>query len=206
MIKNVIFDFGNVITIFSPEKMTKPYVEKESEIKLVSDVVFDRIYWDRLDRGTISDEEVKAGIRSRLGEELGEVGCRVYDNWMFNLEPVEGIRDIILSLKKSGKKLYILSDISIGFANGYKRVGWLNELFSNFDGFVFSGTVGMVKPSEEIFRHLLDTYALEADECLFIDDRKANIDGANSVGIRGIVFDGNCEELKKRIGEMPIEL
>ncbi len=201
MIKNVIFDFGNVITIFDPEKMTKPYVENDADLKCVSEVVFDRLYWDPLDRGTIDDEEVREALRLRLGERLGEIGCRVYDNWMFNLEPVEGVTELILSLKKSGKKLYILSDISKGFAKGYRNVEWLNRLFSNFEGFVFSGTVGMVKPSKEIFEHLLKTYSLNADECLFIDDRKANIDGAASVGIKGIVFDGDCETLKKSLKE-----
>lgn len=206
MINNVIFDFGNVITFFNPEKMTMPYVDNETDLRIVSEVVFDRLYWDRLDRGTIDDDEVREAIRSRLGEGLRDVGCRVYDNWMFNLEPVEGMADIISDLKKSGKKLYILSDISKGFANGYKRVEWLNALFANFDGFVFSGTVGMVKPSREIFKYLLNTYELDANECLFIDDRKANIDGANSVGIRGIVFDGNPENLKKSLGEIADEL
>ena len=48
MIKNYIFDFGNVLTNFYPDKLTEPFVTDKEARKYISDVVFDRIYWDGL--------------------------------------------------------------------------------------------------------------------------------------------------------------
>ena len=57
MIKNVVFDFGQVLVHFDPKYMTEQYVKNTEDAKLVEEVVFDRMYWDKLDLGTISNEE-----------------------------------------------------------------------------------------------------------------------------------------------------
>ena len=82
MYKNIIFDFGNVLAEFYPEKLTRACVKDERSIKLVSDVVFDRLYWNKLDDGTISDDEVKTEILKRLPDNLHESAVSVYDGWV----------------------------------------------------------------------------------------------------------------------------
>lgn len=197
MIKNYIFDFGNVLAEFYPERMTARYITGEKEIKRVAAIVFDRLYWDRLDEGIITDEEVKAGIRSRLPEELCDDACKVYDNWVSSMVPVKGMYEVICSIKNKGGKLYLLSNISKGFAENYKNIEWINELLSKFDGLVMSGEIGIVKPHREIFEYILDRFNLKAEECIFIDDREENILGGETVGIKGYLFDGDAEKLKK---------
>ncbi len=200
MIKNYIFDFGNVLANFYEEMLTEPYVQDEVLRKTISTVVFDRLYWDKLDDGSITDDEVKAEIRRRLPKEHGELGCLVYDSWVKTLTPVPGMPELVADLKRAGKKLYLLSNISIGFGETYQEVPWIRELLECFDGLVLSGQIGMVKPHREIFEHLLDTYSLEAKECLFIDDRAENLKGAKEVGIGGYLFDGNAEKLRTYLG------
>ena len=200
MIKNYIFDFGNVLANFYEEMLTEPYVQDEVLRKTISTVVFDRLYWDKLDDGSITDDEVKAEIRRRLPKEHGELGCLVYDSWVKTLTPVPGMPELVADLKRAGKKLYLLSNISIGFGETYQEVPWIRELLECFDGLVLSGQIGMVKPHREIFEHLLDTYSLEAKECLFIDDREENLKGAKEVGIGGYLFDGTAEKLRTYLG------
>ena len=77
MIKNVVFDFGQVLVRFEPEYMTGQYIKDENDIKLMSQVLFDRLYWDKLDKGTISDEEVVALSNERLPEHLREKTAKV---------------------------------------------------------------------------------------------------------------------------------
>ena len=200
MIKNYIFDFGNVLAEFYPEKLTKPYVEDEKLRKEISEIAFDRLYWDKLDDGSITDEEVKVGILSRTDEKTGEIACRVYDNWINSLTPVPNMEKLIYDIRKTDKKLYLLSNISIGFAERYGEAKWIKELFACFDGLVFSGPLGKVKPDREIFEHLLGEYNLKAEECLFIDDSEKNIFGAENVGIKGYLFDGDAEKLREYLG------
>lgn len=200
MIKNYIFDFGNVLSQFYPDKLTAPFVSDEKMLKIISDVVFDRLYWDRLDDGSITDEEIKADIKNRLPDELGEVGCKVYDNWISSMTPVPNMKELVIDIKNSGKKLYLLSNISTGFAKGYKDVPWLKELLDCFDGLVFSGEIKLIKPNREVFEYLLEKFSLKADECLFIDDSEKNVIGAKTAGIDGYLFDGDAEKLRKYLG------
>ncbi|MBQ2897152.1 MAG: HAD family phosphatase [Clostridia bacterium] len=197
MIKNYIFDFGNVIAKFCPDDLTACYVSDPHQRRIVSDVVFDRLYWAKLDEGSITDDEVKKQISLRLPEDLREVSCMVYDNWVKNLTPVDGMQKLISDIKKNDKKLYLLSNISIGFANNYKNVTWLKEIFSKFDGLVFSGPIGMVKPNKNIFEFILEKFELNSDECIFVDDCVMNINGAENAGIKGYFFDGDSEKLRK---------
>ena len=73
----------------------------------------------------------------------------------------------------------------------------IKELFSLFDGLVFSGPIGMIKPSREIFEHLLEKYSLDAKECIFIDDSELNINGAKAAGLNTYRFDGNADKLRE---------
>ncbi len=197
VIKNYIFDFGNVLAEFYPDRLTAPFVTDEEIKKQISDVVFDRAYWDRLDSDSITEDEVKKAISGRLPENLGEIACRVFDNWIKNITPVKKMQQLIYDIQKTDKKLYLLSNISIRFANSYTEVEWIKELLDCFDGLVFSGIVGKVKPGREIFEHLLENFDLKADECLFIDDNAENIEGAKAVGIQGYLFDGSADKLRK---------
>ena len=196
MKQNIIFDFGNVLGCFSTDCLTAPYVDTEEERIQIRDVVFDRLYWDPLDRGAITDEEVVAGICSRLPGRLHREACAVYENWVNTMTPVPGMHDLILELKQQGYKLYVLSNISLGFAKSYHTIPWIRHLFELFDGLCLSATVGMAKPDGEIFQYVLDTFGLKAEDSLFIDDCQPNIDGAKSIGIEGYLFDGDVEKLK----------
>lgn len=201
MIKTYIFDFGNVLANFYPEKLTAPYVSDEAERKHLAQTVFDRAVWDKLDDGTYSDEDAKTEICKNLPEEKHEVACRIYDNWIENLTPVTGMVELIEDIRREGdKKLYLLSNISRGFAANFCKTAWIRDLFDNFDGLVLTGTLGIVKPTREIFEYMFDTYGLRAGECLFVDDSEKNIRGAEAVGINGYLFDGDAQKLRKELG------
>lgn len=200
MIKNYIFDFGNVLAEFYPERLTAPFTEDAEMRKYISEVVFDRAYWDKLDSGSITDDEVRAEIRSRVPCTAGDLACRVYDNWINTMTPVKGMQQLICDIRKTDKKLYLLSNISIGFAENYGKVEWIKELLDRFDGLVLSGTIGKIKPNRDIFEHLLETFDLNSDECLFIDDNAKNIEGAKCVGIEGYLFQGDAQQLRNYLG------
>ncbi len=197
--KNYIFDFGMVLVRFDTEYMTKQYIKDTADCKLAKDIIFDRKYWDKLDDGTITDSEVKEGIKSRLPERLWDGALKAYDNWLYNLPFIDGMVELVKEIKQKGGKIFILSNISKGFAENYKNVPDLKGLFSLFDGLVFSAPLGMVKPSAEIFEYLLKKYNLQRNDTVFIDDSPKNINGAKAVGINAILFDGNAEKLRQKL-------
>ena len=197
MFKNIIFDFGNVIAEFNPDKLTAPYAENKEDLRLLSDVVFDRLYWDGLDAGTVSDAYVKEKIANRLPLHLKDAGLKVFDNWINNMTPVPNVREVIFKLKKEGKRLFLLSNISIGFSENYKKTPWINEVLSEFDGLILSGVTGLLKPDPEVFEYILSKYNLKREETLFIDDSPKNIKGAEAVRLRGYLFNGDGLKLER---------
>ena len=134
-----------------------------------------------------------------MPEELHNGACQVYDGWIYLKKPIDGMQKLVADIKSQGGKLYLLSNISKGFAENYHKNVWVGELLSLFDGLVFSGPLGIVKPDAKIFNYLLDTYNLNADECIFIDDSPKNVLGAEKVGIKGYLFDGDAKKLRKEL-------
>ena len=84
MYKNIIFDYGQVIISFDPYYMTNVYIKDEEVCKKLSEIIFDRLYWDGLDDGSITDDEVKLEIKKRVPQEYIESALKVYDNWYHN--------------------------------------------------------------------------------------------------------------------------
>ena len=200
MLKNFIFDLGHVLTPFEAYDLTRVYVKDESKVALVAETVFDRLYWDRLDAGTIGDDEVTEGFLSRLPEELHEAALDAYNNWIINLHPMPGMCELIRELKEKGGKVFLLSNTSVNLYNNYHRNPWMKELFECFDGLVVSGVIKKTKPNREIYEYVLDRYGLEASETIFIDDNQKNIEGCRAVGIEGYLFDGDAQRLRKHLG------
>lgn len=202
MIKNIIFDFGNVITRFHPNELTAACVPDKKKQNQIIDIVFDRAYWERLDAGTITDEEAKEAMCSRLPAELHDDARAVYDNWVKNLLPVDGMPELVAAVKKTGLKLFLLSNISHKFATEYDDTPWIKKVFSLFDGLIFSSRLNIIKPNPAIYVHLLKTYNLRADECIFVDDNAANIAAANALGITGILFEGSSTQLMSQLNKL----
>ena len=199
MIKNVVFDFGQVLVHFVPEYMVGVYVSDPEDKALLCEVVFDRLYWDRLDAGTIENEEVMDAVRARLPERLHEVASKIYYNWIYNIPEIDGMRELVLHLKNDHRVgLFLLSNISKYFAEHQGEI----PILSHFDGLVLTGPIGIVKPTREIFAYLCEKFDLNPDETIFIDDNENNIKGACAFGIHTYRFDGNAQGLREYLDEI----
>ncbi len=190
-LKNVIFDFGQVMVRYDPHYITTQYVGDPTDAALIEEILFDRAYWDRLDAGTITDEELLTSAHARLPQRLWEAADSIYGNWFRHLPEIGGMRELVRELKEAGLRVLLLSNISKGFAAHADEIPCLAE----FDGCVFSAVVGLVKPHREIFAHICNTYGLSPTETLFVDDSEKNIRGSEAYGIAGYLFDGDAEKL-----------
>ena len=199
MIINLIFDFGQVMVSFKRKYMVERFVTDPEDSALLQKVVFDRLYWDRLDAGTITDEETLHLVCERLPDRLHSSARDIYYNWIYNIPEIEGMSDLIREMKeKYGVKVYLLSNISKYFASHSSEIPCL----ADFDGCVLSSTCGFTKPHKEIYEHICTKFSLIPEECIFIDDRADNIEGAERFGIKGYIFDGDSERLKKYLNNL----
>ena len=75
------------------------------------------------------------------------------------------------------------------------------SVFQHFEGEIISCEVHLIKPEKEIYQLLLDTYNLEPEQTMFIDDRVENVEAAATLGIIPFHFDRrnpekSCEQLR----------
>ena len=192
-IKNVVFDFGQVIVHFEPEYMVGQYVQSRGDKELLCEVLFDRLYWDKLDEGTITDEETLSAVFARIPERLWSVAEEIYYNWIYNIPEIDGMRALVRYIKeKYGVRVLLLSNISKYFAAHREEIPVLSE----FEYCVFSGLISVTKPSKAIFDHLCEVGNIKPEQTVFVDDNINNINASKSFGFNGYLFDGDAAKLK----------
>ena len=99
--------------------------------------------------------------------------------------PIEGTVEILAKLRARGAKLYFLSNYS---AETYPLALGRFEFLSWFAGGIVSGAHGVLKPDPEIYRLLIERYAIDPRRAVFIDDVAVNAEAARAFGIRDIHF------------------
>ncbi|NCN38909.1 MAG: hypothetical protein COY38_04775 [Candidatus Aenigmarchaeota archaeon CG_4_10_14_0_8_um_filter_37_24] len=105
--------------------------------------------------------------------------------WFNNFKVKQDLVDFALSLKKSGKKIGILSDQFFERAEYLKdNLDWMKE----FDCVLFSSDFGVTKHDKKFFKILIEKAKLKPEEIFFTDDDEKNVEVARSVGIKGINF------------------
>ena len=195
MIKNLIFDFGNVVVRFDPDYMTGCVTKEKGEFETLRDVVFNPKTFEKTDKGEITAEQHKAIVCADLPAHLHKKACEILDTWYLNLPFWPGMKQLLKDAKKAGYKLYLLSNINIQFSENRAKVDKLKL----FDGIGLSSEIKHVKPEPIIYNTLLERNNLNPRDCIFIDDRQINVDGGEAVGIKGYLFDGETEKLRDYI-------
>lgn len=182
MVKNIIFDLGNVVLKYDNLAYLRSKVEDNDKIDKLRDIIFGGPEWIMLDEGTITEETAIEQI-CRNNPELEADIRNVFDNWYSLLEPIESAVEIISELKEKGYKLFFLSNFH---DKAFQVVVEEYPFFTLFDGGIASYREKIIKPNLEIYRKLLDGYKLKPEECIFIDDVNENIIAGEQVGIKGI--------------------
>ncbi|MBQ3383934.1 MAG: HAD family phosphatase [Erysipelotrichaceae bacterium] len=199
MIKNIIFDMGRVLVEFYPEDfLTKEGITDKEERELLLREIFHHEDWTNMDAGIMTEQEMYDEAVKRIPEHLHQTAHNLIFDWNDPIIPVKGMEDFVRECKEKGYGIYLLSNASVA-----QPVYWLRiPGHQYFDGTVVSALEKVMKPDVRIYQILLDRYGLKAEECLFIDDVQRNIAGAEKAGIRGYLFDGNVDKLRKYMGDL----
>ena len=196
MLKNIIFDFGNVIMNWNPDEILNHYQLTPSEHDLLKKVIVKSKEWFEIDAGKINEKEATQIFVSRVPEQLQDKVKQIMDTWPQNVDFYEPVFLFMEQLRKHGFRIYALSNTGMQFANFVKN----SEIGDYFDGFVFSAKEKIMKPNPKIYQKLLDRYNLQVDECLFVDDLSENTAAAEKLGMQAFTFKiDQLGELKKKI-------
>lgn len=187
MIKNIIFDLGNVVLKLRWDIVLDKYSDNIEDKKLLNKVIFESEEWQKLDEGTIAKSNAIHVMLSKLPERLHNSCIGIMNDWQEGFIINTEILEFIDSLKTNGYKTYILSNAPLDVPEYLEK----NNLNKYFDGKIISAEEKIAKPDRKIYELILNRFSLIPDECLFLDDKPENIGGAISCGINGYVFDYN---------------
>lgn len=184
MIKNIIFDMGNVLVDFC--------WEEDFHNKGLHGEIFERVAnattrneaWNEFDLANMDYEGIINNFIKNDPEIADEIRIATSSvGGMIRKKPYA--EEIIGRAKKAGYKVYLLSNFSLqAFDEAASELSYIPLA----DGAVFSCDYHVVKPYPEIYNILLEKYNLKAEECVFLDDSEKNIKGGENCGIKGIVF------------------
>ncbi len=102
-------------------------------------------------------------------------------HFLVNIPETEAL---IRELAGEGYRLFCLSNMSAEYYDYMKD----RDVFRLLEGHLISAHEKVIKPEEAIYQLLLERYGLKAEETLFIDDLKPNVEAAERLGIRTVHF------------------
>ncbi|QHS56380.1 HAD family phosphatase [Mucilaginibacter sp. 14171R-50] len=187
-IKNIIFDYGNVI--FSIDFRRAQQAFKALGIS-DAEAFFghrqqDEIF-DRFDRGEVSADEFRAYIKTKTGNPA-VTDQQITDAWnslLLGIAP--GNHDLLLKFKEKYRTFLLsnINDIHYTHIMNYLKTDFGFEDNEHlFEKTYYSHLVGKRKPQTDFFEQVLAENNLNAKETLFIDDSPQHLEAAKTLGIQ----------------------
>lgn len=156
--------------------------------------------WNNADMGEWSSLEIWATVGFQGDLE------KIERNYLDTIELNDGFLDFIKAVRNK-YKLAIISNDSSRWSKYLREKFNINQYF---DVISISGDLKIRKPDERIFRLTIEKLAVDAAECLYVDDRRGYLGAANRLGMNTILFNSrnvpykgdvvhNFEELMSRV-------
>ena len=194
--KFFVFDLGGVLSV--------PMVSK----KLYEQIKWKVSYEEFLDKFNNSEESIKVHKGEISTKEFFEYLKRYMDDnitleefknkYVNNNKFFNDTIEIIKKLKNLGYKVYLLSNLKeIDYEKFIKHfdVSIFDELFLSFK-------LGMLKPNDDIYQHVINKLNTKPENIYFFDDNKENVEGAIKNGINAYQVTG--ETVKKAVDNILI--
>ena len=203
LIRNIVFDMGNVLVKFDPEMfMTREGLTDPADREIVSRELFRSVEWVQMDMGILTEDTAEPLVLRRIPERLQEKVKHLLHNWSSPRTMIPGMEDQVRRLKEAGYGIYLLSNASVSQPDYWDPM----PISQFFDGTMVSAFVKTVKPNPTIYRLFTEEFRLQEEECVFIDDSPLNVAGAVACGWHGIVFhDGDAEEMERKLKELGVK-
>lgn len=194
MIRNIVFDMGDVLMHFRPLEACRAQLADEADAQALYNAYFGGPEWAEVDRGGLDGAAFTDAVKALLPQRLHPAVDALYHGMPENiLFPIAGMAELVESLLRRGKRLYLLSNAG----HFMRRRQDVIAHISRFHGVLFSSQEGIVKPDHRLYRQLETRFGLQPDECLFIDDRDNNVQAAIACGWQAYRFNGDVLALER---------
>jgi HAD superfamily hydrolase (TIGR01549 family) len=181
MIRGIIFDCFGVLYVDVSQAYFSRYPQFHDELYDLNKMS-DHGFIDQHDYIARVAEITRVSAEETLRGFMGE--------YTSNKELVDYIRTDI----KPRYKVGLLSNIGRGWMQNFFDEYQLHDMF---DEVVLSSEEGLTKPNPILFERTAERLGISPDECLMIDDKKENIEGAREAGMQTVLYVSNKELMEK---------
>jgi 2-haloacid dehalogenase len=190
----VVFDVGGVLLEWDPRHLYRTLLPSDAEIDaFLGRVPLVEHNYDHNDRGVPIATTVER-LCAQFPDDHALItawGDRLADM----VVPLDDAIEVVGELHGRGTRLLLLSNAPIEMAAIMRSYAFCER----FDGGVFSGEEGVVKPEPEIFRLLVERFSVEPARAVFVDDKEPNVRAAEAEGFRGVVYE-SAAQLRAALG------
>lgn len=198
MVKNLVFDLGNVLVEFKPiDYMLRIGFEPEMATEL-NKLIFSNPMWNEFDRGTITIESYSKQLKKENPQFSAEIDRVFGSDWVSNMFILDSDVSEFLEEMSHKYRIFILSNVSQYVLEHIKTLGF----WKHVSGGTYSYLIRACKPEKEIYEAFFRENHVNPAECLFLDDKPENIEAAKKWGMKGIIFKKNLEEVLEMIKKL----
>lgn len=195
MIKNIVFDFGDVLVRDRVKILEKKYhfnklsqTEKNKYIKAFHDS----------ETGIITNQELLKAMHETLAKKISPQDIKKFIFNTYTLPPWKLAKKL-----KVNYKIIIFSNNLKGWPQRISKLLKINFLIFPW---VNSSYQGMRKPNILFYKYLIKKFHLKPKETIFIDDKKINLIPARRLGINTFQYVNNITQLKKFLKKLSVKI
>ncbi len=200
MIKNIVFDIGNVLVDF---RLKEFLAEKGFDAPMIKRLLKASVlspYWEQFERADITEKEAMEAfvhMDPQIEAELNKAFCNIRGMLTIRSYAVDWVKN----LKKAGYRVYYFSNYS---KKAYDECRDSLAFMEYTDGGFLSFQERMTKPDPQMYTDFLERFHLLAQESVFIDDTAQNVAVAEKFGFHGIVFQ-SYEDASRRLEALGVK-
>ena len=200
MIKDIVFDFGGVLTTIDTERALQRFRDLgvEEPEQYINSYCQKGPFFE-LENGDIDADEFCRRLGQICNREITFEQAK--EAWLGFLVEIHTTLLEHLQTLRGSYRLSVLSNTnpfiqSWALTKDFTPVG--KSLADYFDMLFFSYRMHCSKPSREIYCKMLANGGMRAEETLFVDDSTKNIEAAREVGIRTLLVE-NGEDWREKL-------
>lgn len=197
--KNIIFDMGSVLIGYRWREMCLDAGWDEEKANKIGRAFFLNPLWPDFDAGIIRIKELLASVAEKYPDLEEDARFFITSGKKMIVERPK-VWELVRRLKEKGFHLYLLSNYSEELFTVHTEG---LPFWEFMDGGVVSYELHEIKPNPPIYEHLMRKYQLNAEECLFFDDRPENTAAAERLGMQAVtVVDGSEDMLVRELEKL----
>lgn len=200
-IKNIIFDYGNVIFEIDFKKTQAALLQLG--IKNSTDFFAHKSHhqlFNDFETAAISPAQFRAGIREAAQNEnlSDEEIDAAWNSLLIGVPP--GIHEVLLKVKEKYRTFLLSNNNETHYnyiVDYLKKEFNLPDNSSLFEKAYYSQQMFLRKPNVEIFEQVIQENGLNPAETLFIDDSPQHIEGAKKAGLHTLLMTKHPKDLEQ---------